>query len=155
MEQQTNEARRVVEGLRLYRRGLRQIETGERSAAKRTAADIARLCLEDAHRQNIEWLASFLPTTTETEANAPQAEARTEEALNVLWRIMEDGRDEEARHVERLANEAPWYRRVEIKQQAETRLAEFVSMVREVVDIYCEAEVQTGLAALLAKGAAA
>ena len=153
MDHQVKEARRVVEGLRLYRRGLRQIETGERSAARKTAADIAHLCLDEMHGQNIEWLASSLPTATE--ADAAQAATRAEEALNVLRRIMEDGRDEEARHVERLANDAPWYRRSEIKQQAETRLAEFVSMVREVVDIYCEAEVQTGLAALLAKEAAA
>ena len=153
MEQQTNEARRVVEGLRLYRRGLRQIETGERDAAKRTAADIAHLCLDEMHGQNIEWLASSLPTATE--ADAAQVATRTEEALNILRRIMEGGRDEEARHVERLANDAPWYRRLEIRQQAETRLAEFVAMVREVVDIYGEAEAKTGLAALLARGAAA
>ena len=151
---QANAARRVVEGLRLYRRGLRQIETGEQGAAKKTAADIARLCLADMHAQNIELVAEA-PLRTVTEKEVTQAVARTEEATNILRRIMEDGRDEEARHVERLANDAPWYRRSEIKQQAETRLAEFVSMVREVVSIYYEAEAKISLAALLAKEAAA
>ena len=53
MEERKTEARRIVEGLRLYRRGLRQLATGDADAARTSARDIAALCLEDVHALNM------------------------------------------------------------------------------------------------------
>lgn len=141
MEERKTEARRIVEGLRLYRRGLRQLATGDADAARTSARDIAALCLEDVHALNMQRLRG-LPTATEADAYQYRAAlpALTEKALNTLRVILEGGRDEEERHAQRrAAAKMPWQRRG-IMRAAETNLAAFVELVRHEAEHYGEAE---------------
>ena len=156
MEERKTEARRIVEGLRLYRRGLRQLATGDADAARTSARDIAALCLEDVHALNMQRL-STLPTATEADAYQYRAAlpALTEKALNTLRVILEGGRDEEERHAQRFAAmRKPWQRRG-VMRAAEKNLAAFVAIVRDAVEHYGEAEYLATIEAILSEDEAA
>lgn len=149
MDHQTK-ARRIVEGLRLYRRGLRQVATGDEEAAKASAREIAALCLADCHALNMQRLRT-LPTATEADAEQYRGTlaALTDEALNTLRAILEGGRDEEERHAQRrAAAKMPWQRRG-IMRDAESNLATFVAMVRYEAEHYGEAEALATVEAIL------
>ena len=149
MDHQTK-ARRIVEGLRLYRRGLRQLATGDAEAAKASAQNIAHLCLCDAHALNMQRLRE-LPTAGEAEAYQYRGTlaALTDEAMETLRAILEGGRDEEERHAQRrAAAKMPWQRRG-IMRAAESNLAAFVAMIREATEHYGEAEALATVEAIL------
>ena len=155
------EARRIIEGIRHHRRGLRRLENGEREQAKASAAAIAELAMNDVHRLNLTALFDMAASATmealEHRAKRYQArhDAGMDQAMSVMSGIMEGGREEEARRVRRLADAAPWYRRRGVIRKAETRLAEFVGMVKAAQLSYGEAEYQEAVADIRARMAGA
>jgi len=141
-KQQTIEARKIVEALRHYRRGLRQLEHGEPEKAKASAAAVAEIILDDLRRDILAGMFGLAASVTmetferRAERYRKREQARMDKAMDIYHKIMEGGRKEEARRVERLAIEAPWYRRYGIIQKAQTLYAEFSGIVKAAVASY-------------------
>ena len=145
MSKRKIEAKRVVDGLRLYRRGLRQLENGKAIQAATSAAAIAEVVMDEYRRLTVSHMFRMASAATMKDFDRRAEQCREEQdaefdlAERLLRAIMEGGREEEARRIDRLAASAPWYRWRGIIRKAETRLAVFVDMVKETVSNHIEA----------------
>lgn len=148
------EAKRIIDGLRLYRRGLRFLEQDRREEARGMAEQIAQLTfgpvVENHYRRQMEMLEASEDMRGRTFAEvydtiwagyALEQHKTTKRTGRILSAILDGGRNEEARLLKQKARRIlPWQtsKRIALADKATANTGEFVEMVRAGVDALCE-----------------